>query len=225
MSREIAVSRYEDLLLGKNPHFYLSGSPKDKEKDALTLFRYIIRDLLNWSPVAAMENINLDIAGKMYIDKLMNYIVMPVGMSKNDLDYVVHMAFPKETKYDVEKKAIQCYNVLMKDRSLKYPKNFFNKNSEGMYHARILLAFAISSYLPLETGDTDALFRVFADLTEANKLLKEWRLLATCKTLYNKSPLKYLYDTVEHTPETEFLYNNYKFVNVFDKASREISIT
>lgn len=225
MSQEIAVSRYENLLLGKNPHFYLSGDAKDKERDALALFQYIIRDLLNWSPAVAMDNISPDIANKMHIDKLTSYIVLPVGMSrKEDLDYIVHMAFPKETKYDVEKRTIQCYKALMQDRSLKFPKNFFNKNSEGMYHARILLAFAISSFLPLRAGDTDMLFRIFSDLTEANKLLKEWRLSAPCKTLYNKSPLKYLYDTVEHTQEVEFLYNNYKFINVFNKISKEMPI-
>lgn len=226
MSRELAVSRYEKLLLGKDTHFYLSGSEQDKEQDALMLFRYIIRDLLEWTPAAAMNDLNWEIMEKLHIDKLTRYIILPVGMTaQKDCDYVVHMAFPKETRYSAEKKIIQNYEALMKGSMSKFPKNYFNKNSGGMYRAKTLLAFAISSFLPLRTDDPGTLFKIFADLTEANKLLKDWKLLAPCKTLYNKSPLKYLYDTVEHTPGTEFLYNNYKFVGVYDKMSKDVPIS
>lgn len=222
MARETALSRYEDLLLGKHLHFYLSGSDKEKEQDALAIIRYIVNDLLHWTPKEAMECMTPYIASRMHMEKLMTYITLPIGVSEEDYDYAVHLAFPDETRYDVERKVIEHYKQLINGTKTKFPKNYFSKASGGIFRARVLLVYAIATNLSVEEGDMLELFRIFADTTQANKLLKDWKLLNTCRTLYNRSPLKYLYDSIEHTPEVELLYNNFFFNSVFQLVEREI---
>ena len=101
MSKESALKRYEDFLLGKS-NFSLKGpdyiekvSDYDwadnedvkaerkrkivlaKEKDALEIVRYAVTRILGWTPQEAMESMTEEIMQQLKLDKIITYIQNP----------------------------------------------------------------------------------------------------------------------------------------------------
>ena len=54
MDRQMAISRYENMLIGKQK-LMLSGTDQEKQAAALDIFRYVITDLLGWTPEEAKD--------------------------------------------------------------------------------------------------------------------------------------------------------------------------
>ena len=216
MEKETAIKKYEDLLLGTNTHFYMSGSDAEKEQAALTILRYIITDLLGWTPQEAMEGIPQHIAEQMHIPKLMVYIQYPRDIDeKTDYDYAVYKAFPDEVTYDARKKIIRLYRKVLSGDKNKFPKNYFNEGKGGRFRAKTILVHAIDTNLTIKQKELPELYKIFNDEETAKKLLKEWRLLSVCRTLYDGNPLLYLYESLSESEEGEFLYNYYTFKHMY----------
>lgn len=222
MEKETAIKKYEDLLLGTNTHFYMSGSDAEKEQAALIILRYIITDLLGWTPQEAMEGIPKHVAEKMHIPKLMVYIQYPKDIDdKTDYDYAVYKAFPNEVKYDAKKKIIKLYKRVMSGDKNKFPKNYFSEGKGGRLRAKYILINAIDTNLPIQQKEVTELYKLFNDADMIKKCLKEWKLTSVCKTLYDGNPLNYLHEALGESDENEFLYNYYTFKNVYNIFEKE----
>lgn len=218
-----AIEKYEQIMMEPNTHFYLSGTDSEKEEDALSIIRYIVTDLLGWTPQEAMICMNSYIASKMKIDILLPYISFSKDVDRNhDYDFVIHKAFPRETYFQPQKKIIRLYQRLINGEISKYPKSYFNKTGNGYTRARCILLYIVQSKFVTDKDRNFVLFRFFANNSNATKKLKEWKMSAACKTLYNGNALDFLRDTLEDTPETEFLYNNFSFQKIWNEENNRV---
>lgn len=221
MEDMLAISRYEDFLMHHNQRFYLSGTDAEKRHGALSVFRYIIKDLLGWTPQDAIVGLNQHVAKQMHIDLLMTYIDLPKDVLPDvDYDYLVHVAFPKEIPYKPEEKIIRNYKLVLQKVKPRFPKNYFNRIMGGYMRARCVLAYAIDQNIPINERSEHDLYQLFAEPARIMPLLKSWKLNNVCKSLYENNPLRYLHDTLEESETGEFLYNFHTFMKLYRETEQ-----
>ncbi len=217
MEDRTVIEKYEALMMNPDYHFYLSGTPKEKENGALAIVRYIVSDLLGWTPQEALACMNRHVAEEMHVDKLLVYVDFSKDVAKeDDYDYVIYRAFPNEVDYNPYKKIIKLYRKILSGDKVKFPKRYFNKTPDGYMRANCILLYAIQTNLVFQESDMLGLFKYFSNAPAINKKLKEWKILAACKMLYDGDALAFLHNTVDGGEETDFLYNNFKFNKILD---------
>ena len=121
MDRQMAISRYENMLIGKQK-LMLSGTDQEKQAAALDIFRYVITDLLGWTPEEAKDCLNDEVVHKMHLDTLIkHYIHCPKDIQKDsDYDYFVAMAFPHDVRYDERDGLITMYKRILRGEQQRF---------------------------------------------------------------------------------------------------------
>lgn len=222
MEDVVAIARYEDYLMHKSQRFYLTGTDMEKEKSAISILRYIVSDLLGWTPYEAVHGLTPHVAKQMHIDMLLIYIDLPKDIIPDeDYDFLIHMAYPNEVPYNPEKKIIRNYEYVLRNIKPRFPKNYFHKQMGGYMRARCMLAYAIDKNIIIKEKTATSLYGLFANTEKINALLKEWKLKNVCKALYNNNALQYLHDTLEETAEGEFLYHYYSFMKLYNTEVKQ----
>lgn len=221
MNRQMAIARYENMMLGKQK-LMLSGTDQEKEKAALDIFRYVIEDLLGWTPEEAKDCLNKEIAQKMHLDTLIQrYIHCPKDIQKDaDYDYFVAMAFPHEVTHNEREGLIAMYNRILRGERERYPKHYFN-GDHGRYKASLLLMYVIDKNLPVNEKRISDLYALFADRKKINKKLKEWKLDDAPSAQFS-SPLEYLHYSLPIDLANDFLYSYYSFMDVYENDKKEV---
>lgn len=219
MQKQTLISKYENMMM-KDEAIRLSGTKDEKEIDALVLVRYIIEELMGWSPQDAFDCITPEIAKTFRLDVLYKYVVScPRDIDKSiDYDYLVYRAYPKSVIYDIEKKTIDVYDRLIAGELERFPKNFFAGEScrTKLYY---ILLYAIRRSVPTrEVGD---LYRLFSDPKKITSKLRAWKLYQLMRQHFS-SPLEFLHlalkniDTGKYGGEADdFLFNHYQFQKAY----------
>lgn len=220
MDKQMAIARYENMMLGKQK-LMLSGTDQEKEKAALDIFRYVIEDLLGWTPEVAKDCLNKEIAHKMHLDTLIkHYIHCPKDIQKDsDYDYFVAMAFPHEVVYDEREGLVTMYKRIIHGEQQRFPQHYFN-GDHGRYKSSLLLMYVIDNKLPVNEKRISNLYALFADSKEINKKFKEWRLDDSPSSAFT-SPLEYLHYSLPLDLSNDFLYSYYSFSNVYTNDEKE----
>lgn len=224
MQKQTLVAKYENMMM-KDEQIRLSGSREMKEMDALTLVRYVIEELMGWSPQDAFECITPEIAKTYRLDVLYKYVVScPKDIDKSeDYDYLVYRAYPKNIVYDIEKKTLRVYDKVMSGELERFPKNFFAGEScrTKLYY---ILLYAIEKSVP--TREVEDLYRLFADPSKITKKLREWKLYLLMRQHFT-SPLEYLHLALQNIDmgkyggeADEFLYNHYQFQKAYSQMKK-----
>lgn len=216
-----AIALYERMILRNETSLMLTGSKEEREEDALSIIRYIIRELLLWTPEEAADHMDAYYAKVYHMDMLARYIITDHEMIVDeDYKYLLHKAFPKELWNDPVKNTIRTYEKILNGELTKFPKGFFYKVNGGRLRATILLSYAIENFEDPELDSEYALFQLFSNVPKANKKIEEWKLTNACRNIYNNKPLDYLYDTMGDDPGTKFLYDVFSFKKAFEKSMR-----
>lgn len=240
MSTESALRKYEDYLLGKTT-FSLKG-PDDiekepvydgsdseemkmerkrkialaKEKDALEIVRYAVTKILGWTPQEAMESVNADIINQLKLDKIIAYIQFPKNLSrKRDFTWVIHKAFPRETRYDVAEQILQLYERVKTGNQKRFPKRAFD-GEDGSLKLAILLKDYISKNLPAR--NVTELYDFFGNCGKANIKMHEAKLYYAYRELY-ETPLDYLHESLG-SEKDEFLYGYYQYMTALGEIRK-----
>lgn len=220
MERENAIYRYEEMIL-TGARFSLNGTPSEKKKNALDIVRYVITDLLGWTPKQAMELFTPEVVRMMGLEYIIDtYVECPPDIDKHvDTDYIVYLAFPLEVRYDPTDKLIKMYKKIMTGEKLKFPRNYFAGN-EGRYKASILLMYVINQNIILDKDGSEKLYEMFGNNAYINKKLKEWRIYDVCVKIYH-SPIDFLHYSLPEELANNFYYANYSFNNVYREYEKE----
>ena len=209
MQREIAIERYEQLILKKNS-ITLNGEAEEKAEAAKAIIRYAITEILQWTPEEARDHITWDIIKQMKLDKILRYIPYPTDIDKvKDPDYMIYSAFP-DMEYDIRRQILRVYNRLMNGEIEEFPKKIF-EGPRGREKAVILLDEIIRTRL--STSSIEQLYERFADTAKANRKLAEWKIYSISRKLYC-TPLDYLHYSLSEENRDEFLYTFYQYRNV-----------
>ena len=213
MNRELAIIQYENhILYGKR--YTLSGTKQDKKDAVLAIIKYVISDVLCWTPDVAVKSFTWDIACQMHLDYLIDtYLECPQDIDKHvDLDYIIYITFPDDVYYDPEEKVIRTYRKVLTGELNRFPKNFFS-GENGPYKAAILLLYVIGRFMRVEEGDIEALYDAFANTAAMNQKFKQWKIGSVCQNLY-QTPLDYLHRSLPSDQANNMMYANCLYNNI-----------
>ena len=241
MSAETAIRKYEDFLMGKcpfslkGPHDVISEAElKDtenkelrdernrriaetKERDALAIVRYAVTNILGWKPQDAMECMTADVMKQLCLDRIQMYVLYPKDINKNtDFAYMIHKAFPRETKYNMSAQILQLYESLFNGQLKKFPRRVF-EGENGAMKLSILLKYYISKSIPATS--VEDLYEVFGNNAQANLLMRKAKLFYAYRELY-ETPLEYLHESLG-AHQDPFLFAVYQFLNAYDEVNQE----
>ena len=220
MTREVAIGTYEAAMMNDTT-VTLYGTKEEKLSAAVAIIRYVITDLLEWTPEEALNNLDDVIAKEMRIDKIVQrYVPYPFDLDKSqDYDYLVSLCFPSQVQYDPEDKVIAFYKKIISGEETRFPKNYF-AGDNGMYKAGLLLMYIISRHMPIHDNDVAPLYRTFADTKKIRQKFNEWRITDIAKREYN-SPLEFLHYSLPYELANDMLYSNYMYRSVREQYAKK----
>ena len=241
LNTEITLRKYEDFLLGKTA-FSIKG-PSDiekepegddadieeakaerkrkiadaKQKEALAIVRYAVTELLEWTPQDAMDSMNEEIMEQLRLDKIITYIRYPKDLSKKkDFNWMIHLAFPNETRYDVGEQVLKLYQRVKSGELKRFPKRVF-EGDNGAQKLAILLKDFISKNLVAKS--VAELYEIFGDSAKGNVLMHDAKLFYAYHELYD-TPLEYLHESLGSSRD-EFLYSYYQYMSALTEIEKE----
>lgn len=213
------ISEYEHVLVGnlpKIPPRLFQNEPAANEQLALTVFKYAIEKLLQWTPKEAYKLFSPDVIETMKLTQLLNYIDFPTELTKNNTEYIVYLIYPKEVPYDFAKYVIQTYNKVLNGER-RYPREYMYGN-KGLIRASICLQYAIKNNIVFHS--VEEMYRFFCS-PNGLAFLKEKKLYQLYKSFY-KTPLQFLHFSLPDGLKNELYYNYYTFLINYKKKYGEL---
>ena len=212
------INDYEEVLIGnqkKIPAGYFMFDKKGNERVAIAVIRYAIEELLGWGVQDAIQLFNPNYIDLMKLNQVVNYIVFPSDVTKDDTEYILYLLYPKHVDYDVQRYTIRVYEKVLANET-RYPKDYMY-GYLGMLRAKICLQYSINKNLLFKSPDD--LYRFFAS-KDCLKYLKTNKLYQLYTSFYS-SPLEYMHDSMPSTIKNNFLYHNYDFMMKYQQLELE----
>lgn len=239
-NNEITLRKYEDFLLGKCSFSIKNPSDIEKEseeyefeskelkmerkrriadakqKEALAIVRYAVTELLGWTPQDAMDSMTDEIMKQLRLDKIITYIRYPKDLSKKkDFGWMIHLAFPNETQYDVSDQVLKLYQRVKRGELKRFPKRVF-EGENGAQKLAVLLSDYISKNLVAK--NIEELYEIFGDNARGNVLMHDARLFYAYHELYD-TPLEYLHESLGRDRD-EFLYSYHQYMSALGEIEK-----
>ena len=215
------LNEYEEVLIGSRKKIsscYFLFNKKGNERVALTVIRYAIEKLLGWNQDNAIMLLNNNYISFMKLDQMMKYIVFPSDVSKEDIDYLLYLLYPKKINYDVQKYTLRVYDNVINNKG-RYPKDYMY-GYLGLLRARICLQHV------LQTGkifkSTDELYKFFSS-KDSVKYMKQKKLYQLYINFYD-SPLEYMHCSLPQNTKNEFLFHNYMFMQQYQALQNQKNV-
>lgn len=208
------IREYDKVLVGMSPEIPSRCFPFDSnvnETFALSVFRYAIESLLHWSPAEAYQLFTPEIARKMKLTPLLDYVIFPSELSHANTEYIIHLLYPRKVPYDFMKYTIEMYEKVRAGKR-RYPKDFMF-GGKGLKRATICLQYALKEehiFLSVE-----AMYRYFSS-QEAMEFLKQNKLHQLYYSFY-QSPLDFLHYSLPEHIRNDFYYDRYRFIYSYRK--------
>lgn len=238
MSAVEAIRRYEESRLGR-AQFYLKStqskssanaytdketeakkkklSNNEKERDALSLTRYIVEEVLGWTPEEAMAHITADIGRRLGMDSLLRYVDSPMEVKlSEDYRWLIHKAYPLQTRYDEQEPLFKLYHKIMNGEIKRFPRNFFI-GKDGRKKASVLFRDYISRNIP--AGSISELYRIFSNSADGWNILRDAHLYHETAPYYS-SPLEFLHDALDREAD-KLLYSFYQYMSAVTEVEKE----
>lgn len=238
MSAVEAIRRYEESQLGRT-QFYLkatqfkNGAPAfidketelkkkklsddEKERDALSVVRYIVENVLGWTPEEAMVHITTDIGRRLRMDALLKYVDSPMEvMLSEDYRWLIHKAYPSQTRYDTQEPLFNMYHKIISGEIKRFPRNFF-MGKDGRKKASALFRDYISRNIP--AGSISELYDIFSNSANGWNILRNAHLYHETAPYYS-SPLEFLHDTLGQEAD-RLLYSYYQYMSAMIEVEKE----
>lgn len=214
---------YEELLIGKISTFptyhFVKNNADYNNKIVFALIRYVVENILHWTPSEAKDLFSDDIAATFKIAPLMEQYLtgIPTFLSSQERTaYLMSLVYPGSVKFSVEKFTLATYSSVLNDADGRWPANFFGTSQLGRDRAEICLRYCIERYLVTMT--IEELYRLFAQTAKAKTLLRSYKLDKICEKLY-LSPLEYLQISLGEMADP-FWYSYYRFAKGYAVTAR-----
>ena len=225
MSYSLAVSAYENYLLGTTDKLILPGETMNqKDKEAKQCVRYAVGSLLEWSVEDAMYHMTNQIMQMLKLDMIIEkYVSLPPDCNRTlDLDYVMAVCFGIPVN---RARMLERYQRRIKDGELnRFPKELFS-GKEGRMNAAVILSDYINHNISV-TGthkeQIEQLYEKFGDSAQMNAVFASKGLYYVCHGLYN-TPLEYFHYSLKEEDRDDFLFGVYDFLNIYKRTQSSMS--
>lgn len=211
MIKNPLLHEYEMVLMGQesaNLLKFFQGAEKEREKNALLIWRYAIENFLHWKPKEAKHYINSELVHEMHLDKVIRYIPFPCELNpQKDYIYILSLLYPEKIKINRKHMILHYFNsVIEKKEDGRFARGYFTEE-DGKEKACICLLHVLTSFANYSCID-DIYKDFFMD--GGFLLIKEYKLKYPCYSLF-ESQIDFLHEALPESQRNEFLYNYYKF--------------
>ena len=205
------LHEYEKILMGQEDADlmkFFQGSEKEREQNALKIWKYALENFLHWKPREAKQYINSELVKEMHLDKITKYISFPCELNpKKDYIYVLSVLYPDKIKLNRKHMIIHYFNsVIEKDDEGRFVKGYFS-DEDGREKACICLMHVLTNFA--NYSSIDEIYKDFF-MDGGFALIKKYKLKYPCYSLF-ESQIDFLHAALPETQRNEFLYNYYKF--------------
>lgn len=205
------IYEYEQILLGKNKAFVANFGTnlEQNEKIIVNLWRYVVEELLHWTPQEAVEYLTMETVEQLHLQNTIKKIKTPMGISKSQLPkYVLSLCYPEQVSYSMREQVIDEYTRVLSSNNGNFTKNYFD-DAMGLKKAAYCLNYAVSTFL--SDYDIHQLYALFSDIEKAQEWLKAHKLLYVQDLLF-PTPLDFFHYTC--LKNSNFLYLSYKLKEI-----------
>lgn len=203
-----AKKRYEDNIISGTKMQY--SEPTDKCLCAKYIVRYVISDLLGWTPQDAAAHLTVEKMDALGLTRIVKEgIPIPKDIPRDDCRYMLSLVYPEEIRYDRSREVVSMYERIMDedDPIDRFPKDYF-AGAYGVYKANVLLMYLLSRDYPgLIRPDPAGLYDLFSDTERGVKLLRGWHIYEAYLKLPYSSPLEYLHRALPERVSNPFIYD------------------
>ena len=212
------IVEYEDTLIDKLQHvdlcnFYEPGSAIN-ERMALGVIKYVIEDVLRWTPDDAVQKFDSYMIKLMKLNKFVNYIEYPIEVSKGDTRYILSLLYPNKIELNSQQLVEETYkNVLDNDNSKQFPREYFIGGA-GFQRFCICFKYLIENIKPF--NNIKSMYDYF-NSAEGKRLLGQYRLKVPADQFFiNINDV--LHYITRNESESDFWYAYYTFLLNYPKV-------
>lgn len=223
-NKGIILYEYEQILVGNAKDFKVSfntaGSTEIKKKIVAVVWRYAIEKILKWTPLEALELLNIDIIKSLKLNVAMRHIDLKVDAKSNySLRQLLNVVYPNEISYNFEDEAISEFKRInqLDEYSEVAPRRGFNTGffagADGRKRASIILRYAINMYF----GDKPVYdcYKFFAKGSDGRKFMRQNKISGIL-TACNVEPLVCMHNALPPERQNEVFYINEYLKNLDD---------
>ncbi len=215
---------YEMYLLDKIdafPEYHFKDTGTFAIEQTITaLIKYVVEDVLKWTPEDAYILLNWNVLTAFKLDDLIDrYINFIPGMNeKEKCKFLICKCYPSKYHFDTKKNILRIYDDILSSKKAKWNKKFFN-GQEGAIRACICMQAAINRYLYGKS--IEELYAYFAKYYQGTKFINDVRLKKAYEKLYHL-PIDFFHYSLPKSQRNYFLYNYYKFMNYYNQQLDDI---
>ncbi len=221
LSCDTEIYNFQNFMLGETNKFYWKPaeiSDEEKKKRTLKIVKWVIEDLLDWTPQDALEHFGEKEIKTFKLKQLLDPFFAKEGKGRRNYKYMLSLIYPEVIKYDASEGIIEIWDDILNNRQQRFPVNHFN-GDQGRKRVFTLLDEFNKRYLPVSS--TEELYKKYSESNEINKLLRNAKLYASLSPFY-KYPIQLLHQMLEEVypgEEDEYLYSIYLYKNVEKNAA------
>ncbi len=204
------IRAYQDYLLGKSndfPSFFAKGSIVETEKEAKSVLRYVVEDILNWSPQQMLHGLNRDVVSAFRLEMVLSSFILPEYAKITDYELFAALLYPKAIKQSPEAMTVlRRYKESISPAHKKLPNGFFAEGAKGRERLIICLDYLISSCDEIVSVENAySLFGGprFRDFSRRHNRIED--VIA----IHWSNPLDALHDVLPESEESELWYHVY----------------
>lgn len=209
---------YDDLLLGvqkKITSFYTQDSGRNNagnEAIALSIVRYAIEKILQWTPEEAAKKFDKYMIHVMKLDKIITYIRYPVEIQGEEALYILSKLYPNTVRLSPRQIVeIQYRHVL--DDHRQFPRDYF-VGTEGFYRYCVCFRYLFYNYKRFR--NMEEMYQ-YALSPEGRRFLSAHRLLSPAIQL-DIDMVDVVYEITKSKPHAEAYYARFTLKRALEKA-------
>ena len=201
------LMEYEAIMTKQRMEFSSSYIKRDsKEKDVVDLFRYVFRDLLNWTAEEICMYTTQKLLDELHLGRVKKKIEFPPELDPNSerdtAFYLASIIYPDQVHISKEEKVLNVYKKVLSGELRKFPKNFF-MNAKNAENIRICLRYAIRENLSFSS--VEELYDFFSNESQAVNFLRKVKLYSVYKDFFH-TPVQMLHESLAESQKNEWLY-------------------
>ncbi len=217
-SCDTEIINFQNYMFGRSRTFTFKPSnisDIEKSKHALKIIRWVIEDMLGWTPQEAKEHFSEREVEKFKLKRLIEFsVIRDIDVSSTDYPYLIHQAYPKEIEYDATEGIIKQWDEIMNSPEKKRFKSKLFDDDNGKEKAYTLLDEFNRRYISAES--IEDLYKIYSNSGYINKKLNEKLLYTMCADIatYPITLLHWMLKNRYPGKENDYLYHIYLYNNV-----------
>lgn len=194
---------------------FFNLTDEGNHKRALNMIKWVIEDVMNWTPHEALNFIGKDFIDKMGLKTCYEKVIFPEFISKrSNYRYIVQLCYPDQiAEYDKKRLWIMEYNnALSVEKTLT--KGSFTEH-DARDKARYMLNHYLKNHVGAYSTSKEKAYEFFAS-SDGEKLIKTAKLGVAQNLLFD-SALEFFHESVGC--KDDFYYGYAQFLAMKNKQS------